>query len=142
MGGGERLVRTSAIVIGLALAAPWAFAGSSGSAPALYTKAQAQQGAKAYSGNCAGCHGSKLQGSIGPALAGQPFQQLAAARNFTAKSLLHVTSTTMPQSDPGSLKTSQYDAIVAFLLQKNGYPAGSTKLTASESGLSSLKLGK
>lgn len=35
----------------------------------------------------------------------------------------------MPATQPGSLPKDDYVEIMAFLLQENGYPAGSTALT-------------
>jgi hypothetical protein len=34
----------------------------------------------------------------------------------------------MPLNDPASLKQSDYSAIMAFILKKNGYPAGTKPL--------------
>jgi hypothetical protein len=42
--------------------------------------------------------------------------------------------TTMPPDTPGSLKGQEYTDILAFLLERNGYPAGSEELPPSESG--------
>lgn len=67
---------------------------------------------------------------------------MAAAQDLTAKSLLAVISQSMPKTNPGGLSADQYDAIVAYILQENGYPAGTTKLTGKDAGLQSLKLAK
>lgn len=142
MGSAKRLWCGAAIVTSLGLGTPWALAGIGGSAPALYTKAQAQQGKKLYRDSCAICHGGHLQGGAGPALTGSMFQQMAAAQDLTPKSLLGVVSQSMPKTNPGGLSADQYDDIIAYILQQNGYPAGSTKLTATESGMQSLKLAK
>lgn len=133
---------TTGVVIGLAFGVSLAFAGNGTSKPALYTKAQSRDGSKLYRDNCASCHGSNLQGDIGPALVGKHFEQMASAQNLTVNSLLEVTSQSMPKTNPGGLKASQYDSIIAFILHKNGYPAGKTKLTKTEPGLKSVKLAK
>lgn len=133
---------TTGAVIGLAFGLSLAFAGNGTSEPALYTKSQAQYGSKLYRDNCASCHAGNLQGDVGPALVGKQFRQMASAQNLTVKSLLHVTSQSMPKTDPGGLKASEYDAIIAFILEQNGYPAGKTKLTEAESSLNSVKLAK
>jgi hypothetical protein len=44
----------------------------------------------------------------------------------------------MPANDPGSLSDQQYRQVLAYLLSKNGYPAGSKPLTADTLGQISL----
>jgi hypothetical protein len=46
----------------------------------------------------------------------------------------------MPQSDPGSLKTDDYNAVTAYILQQNGYPAGSAALAKGAAGLKDAKV--
>lgn len=133
----------AAILAALSLAIPPAMAANGpASAPALFTTSQAQSGAQLYSQQCASCHAGDLSGNVGPALKGSTFRQMAAAQDLTAQSLLEVVSQSMPKTNPGGLSAGQYDAIIAYILQQNGYPAGSTKLTGSEAGLKSLKLAK
>jgi mono/diheme cytochrome c family protein len=108
---------------------------------ALYTGAQAQQGATLYATQCAACHGAQLEGGAGPALTGSPFHQMAAVQHLTPKSLLEVVSTTMPMTAPGTLKPDQYAALVAFILQRSGYPAGDKPLSKDSANLASLDLG-
>lgn len=94
--------------------------------PAVYTTAQAAQGATVYSKSCAGCHGANLEGVAAPPLAGAAFM-----RNWQGKSaddLFYIVSHDMPADNPGGLKQAEYVAIMAYVLQKNGYPAGSTAL--------------
>jgi mono/diheme cytochrome c family protein len=108
---------------------------------ALYTGGQAQQGAALYAGQCASCHGAQLEGTVGPALTGSAFHQMAAAQHLTAKSLFDVISTTMPMTAPGTLKPDQYASIVAFILQRSGYPAGDNPLSKGNANLAGLDLG-
>lgn len=142
MGKAKRLLAGAGVAIGFAMGTSVAFAQGNGSASGVYTKSQAEHGAEVYRENCASCHAGNLQGNVGPALVGKPFRQMAAAQNLTARSLRDVIAQSMPQTNPGGLSAGQYDAITAFILQKNGYPAGSTKLTAKEPGLKALKLAK
>jgi polar amino acid transport system substrate-binding protein len=65
---------------------------------------------------------------------------MAAAQNLNGQSLLGVISQTMPQDNPGALTTPQYAALVAFILQQNGYPAGSNEISADTPGLTDLNL--
>jgi mono/diheme cytochrome c family protein len=105
------------------LAAPIANAAS---VPALYTGAQAVAGAKVFAQNCAMCHGAALQGMAGPALVGQSFA--SASNNYTIGAIFGEIAQQMPAGDPGSLTQTQYAAAMAFILSKNGYPAGPKKL--------------
>ena len=109
-------------------------------APALYTAAQASAGGTIFAQTCATCHGSQLEGVAGPALKGNIFHQMAAAQNLNAQSLLAVVSQTMPQDNPGTLTPVQYSALVAFILQQNGYPAGTAELSATSPNLKDLSL--
>jgi mono/diheme cytochrome c family protein len=103
--------------------------------PPLYTSAQATQGAALFAGKCAVCHGVNLEGGAGPALCGTGFLRVAAAQGLTVKTLFDVMSSTMPTTAPASLKQDEYEALVAFLLQANGYQAGSKPLRNDNPGL-------
>ena len=123
----------------IALLAPAAAAAQSAK-PALYTDAQAQAGAAVYSQACAACHGQQLEGVAAPALKGSAFGEMANAQGLTVDALLDVIANTMPQSDPGSLKPDDYNAVTAYILQQNGYPVGSAALTKGASGLKDAKV--
>lgn len=115
-------------------------AGAQGSKPALYTADQATAGAAVYSQSCAACHGPQLEGVAAPALKGSVFGEMATAQSLTADSLLDVIVNTMPQSDPGSLKPEDYNAVTAYILQQNGYPAGTAALAKGAAGLKDAKI--
>src|SRR5215469_11248365 len=115
-------------------------AGAQDAKPALYTADQATAGAAVYSQACAACHGAQLEGVAAPALKGANFGEMAAAQSLTADALLDVISNTMPQSDPGSLKPEDNAAVTAYILQQNGYPAGSTALAKGAAGLKDAKV--
>jgi PQQ-dependent dehydrogenase (methanol/ethanol family) len=118
-------------VVAALAAGAWAIpALSQGVLPALYTAQQADTGAALYAGQCALCHGAALDGSAAPALKGPAFKALADAQKLTPASLLAVTSQSMPQGAGGSLTADQYRAITAYMLQQNGYPAGSQPFLA------------
>jgi mono/diheme cytochrome c family protein len=91
---------------------------------AYYTAAQATSGAKAYGANCASCHGANLEGVKAPALSGAGMagsQSISDIYGFMVQQ--------MPAGAPGSLKPDTYVTIMAFLLKKNGHPAGAKPLT-------------
>ncbi|HEX4117793.1 MAG TPA: cytochrome c [Rhizomicrobium sp.] len=127
------------LLVVIALLAPQA-AGAQSAKPALYTDAQAQAGAAVYSQACAACHGQQLEGVAAPALKGSVFGEMANAQGLTADALLDVIANTMPQSDPGSLKPDDYNAVTAYILQQNGYPAGSAPLAKGAPGLKDAKV--
>jgi mono/diheme cytochrome c family protein len=91
-----------------------------------YTTSQAANGAKAYQKACASCHGANLQGSMGPALVGKQFWLTYGGKKVST--LWSDVHTQMPMSAPGSVSAKNSTDIMAFLLQKNGVPAGSTPL--------------
>ncbi len=97
--------------------------------PGAYTAEQAAQGATIYAAQCSSCHGAKLAGDVGPALAGDAF--LARWNGETADDVHDVVANQMPQTAPGSLKPAEALAVVAYILQQNRYPAGSTPLDAA-----------
>ena len=130
---------SSKLVALIVLLAPLAAAAQSAK-PALYTDAQAQAGAAVYSQACAACHGQQLEGVAAPALKGSAFGEMANAQSLTADALLDVVANTMPQSDPGSLKPDDYNAVTAYILQQNGYPAGNTALSKGAPGLKDTKV--
>lgn len=115
-------------------------AGAQDAKPALYTADQATAGAAVYQQSCASCHGAGLEGVSAPALKGAAFGDMATAQSLTVDSLFEVTAASMPQSDPGSLKPDEYSAVVAYILQQNGYPSGNTPLAAHAAGLSDAKV--
>ncbi len=106
--------------------------------PALYTQSQARQGASTFEGKCASCHGHHLEGGVGPALEGPVFA--SAKSGFTIQQIYEFLSVEMPAYAPGSLSRTQYLDITAFLLQQNGYPAGSRALTDRIASASTVPL--
>jgi polar amino acid transport system substrate-binding protein len=115
-------------------------AGAQPAKPALYTADQATAGAAAYAQSCAACHGAQMEGVAAPALKGSAFGEMATAQGLTASALLDVVTNTMPQSDPGSLKPEEYNAVTAYILQQNGYPAGTAALAPGAAGIKDAKI--
>jgi alcohol dehydrogenase (cytochrome c) len=92
-----------------------------------YTAEQASAGKAAYDTNCAACHGADLQGSF--PLAGEGFIGGWSAR--TTRDLYGIVQTTMPANNPGGLSEATYVNIIAYILQFNRIPPGTTPLTAT-----------
>jgi hypothetical protein len=81
-----------------------------------------------------------MEGVAAPALKGPAFGEMATAQSLTAQTLLDVIANTMPQSDPGSLKPEDNAAVTAYILQQNGYPAGTTALANGAAGMGDAKI--
>jgi mono/diheme cytochrome c family protein len=91
-----------------------------------YTSQQAAAGAEAYKKSCDSCHGATLQGGMGPALVGKLFWQTYGGKKVST--LWSSVHTQMPMMAPNSVPAKNSVNIMAFLLQKNGVPAGAKLL--------------
>jgi alcohol dehydrogenase (cytochrome c) len=81
-----------------------------GSAP--YTQEQVAHGKTVYAGQCAICHGDKLQGVSAPALTGPGF----AKSHLSVSQIRSVVATTMPLTAPASLSADDYASVMAYML--------------------------
>jgi len=97
-----------------------------------YTPDQAAHGHIVFNSYCAQCHRPDLTGALGPALIGNAF--LEAWLNKPLGDLYEFEHTQMPANNPGSVPADKLWTITAFLLQKNGFPAGSTPLGEQAAG--------
>ncbi len=94
----------------------------------VYDAAQADKGKALFADNCAKCHGGTLDGNDEiPPLKGAHF--MADWETQTIADLVQRVHGTMPLDDPGKLNTESATAVVAYLLQQNGMPAGSAPIT-------------
>jgi len=130
-------IRNFRLLLGAALLAGSATAAMA-APPALYTAAQATAGADVFAQNCAMCHGSDLSGAAGPALIGQAFA--ATSNKYTVGSIFSEISQQMPAGQPASLTHEQYEDVTAYILQQNGYPAGTAKLDFTAATSSTVPL--
>lgn len=96
--------------------------------PALYTLAQAKAGEAVFEAQCVACHGTNLQGTAAPSVAGTDFLTTAEKDQWSLAIIRYLVFTNMPKSAPGSLSPTQYTDVLAFLLASNCYPAGNTPL--------------
>lgn len=96
----------------------------------VYSGAQASRGRQAYEASCAACHGPELTGvRDNRPLVGDRFWQDWGEDSLGT--MFSVVQRTMPRNAPGSLTEQHYLDIVAYVLQKNGYPEGSSDLTTA-----------
>lgn len=122
---------------------------SADEAPSLFTAGQVERGETLFAEKCAGCHGADLVGGVAPELRGPMFadswgsQGLFArsmGRPFTVDDLAFFVSTTMPPGEAPSIALEDHAAVVAYLLQRNGYPAGAAPLTIGDEHLKTAAL--
>jgi PQQ-dependent dehydrogenase (methanol/ethanol family) len=94
------------------------------SARGRFSAAQLAEGRRLYAAQqCVTCHGESLRGSPGaPPLADAGFRQAWSGRSLRA--LFDCTKSTMPPGQAGRLTDPEYAALLAVMLDANGYPAG------------------
>ncbi|GMV05329.1 MAG: hypothetical protein AMXMBFR53_16080 [Gemmatimonadota bacterium] len=94
--------------------------------PGLYSDTQADRGRDAFRASCAECHySSEFRGS----------QFQFAWRRRSVGDLFTEIVRNMPEDAPGSLEDQVYVDIVAYILQLNGFPAGSRELPPDQAVL-------
>jgi PQQ-dependent dehydrogenase (methanol/ethanol family) len=104
---------------------------------ALYTDAQAAAGETLYRQSCAACHGATLTGGTAPPLAGAAFEASWSDPRVTLADLSFIARTTMPPRASNTLTAQDHAAVFAYILKTNGFPAGTTPLTAASQQLES-----
>ncbi len=127
-------MRLTLAVAGLCLASAAAAAGVQESRTTVwdgvYTAEQAARGETVYASHCSSCHQADFSGTEEASpLSGDAFMQ--AWREDTVGNLYTRVRNLMPFDEPASLGDGAYLDSVAYLLQANGFPAGSRELTAS-----------
>ena len=104
----------------------------------MYSENQAKRGEVIYTDRCATCHAPDLSGmDQAPALAGDEF--LAAWNDLSLADLFERTRISMPADNPGSLQPQGVADALAFVLGKNGFPAGQADLPPQSDTLRQLK---
>lgn len=120
------IIATAAIVVTASALGTVASSKPATASPAYYTQAQATSGQKEYTTSCARCHGVNLEGVNAPALAGE-----GIAGSQAVSDIYGFMVQQMPAGAPGSLSAAKYAVIMAYILKKNGHPAGKSLLTAA-----------
>ena len=106
-----------------------------------YTAAQATAGEAAYRAACASCHGADLEGhGQTPALVGNEF--LGEWKDLSVGVLFEKMQSSMPADKPGSLTQQRNAEILAFMLKRNGFPAGAIALPSDADALKKLAWGR
>lgn len=103
----------------------------------VYSAAQALDGERVFLDRCAGCHQPDLSGGEdAPALAGAQFAARWDGR--TLADLFTVIDRSMPQDAPGSLDPAAAAALIAHILDRNGFPKGSAPLSSDLPSLAAV----
>ena len=104
----------------------------------VYTEAQAKRGELLYTDQCKICHGPKLEGDLGPSIAGKEF--VAAWKDMSVGELLDKILMTMPSNQPGTLTPQQGADLLAYVLSVNKYPVGQAELGTTVPPLKAVKM--
>ena len=97
----------------------------------VYTAEQATRGESTYASICLSCHSVAEQ-------TGSAFAKKWVG--YPLWDLYDYLSTSMPQSDPGTLTPKEYAQVVAYLLKINGMPAGKDSILSDTTSLKSIKV--
>lgn len=114
----------SSLIVLASLASTVAQAQQTTTLDGVYTKAQAQRGGRTYANICAQCHEGG-EPDADPLFGGEFIDRW---REAPLAFLYDFYSKEMPGDDPGTLGTPVYQDVMAYLLQENGYPAGSKEI--------------
>jgi mono/diheme cytochrome c family protein len=105
----------------------------------MYTEAQALRGKLLYATYCASCHSPDMSGGIeGPPLAGAAFRQKWNGSSM-ADVLKRIEMMPISFTTPGNLPPEQSVDVLAFIIFKNDFPAGSAELSPDMDVLSRIK---
>jgi cytochrome c5 len=104
----------------------------------LYTTAQAERGKAVFNTTCLRCHGEDLGGNTAPALKGDRFQ--SSWGGDVIESLFTKVRDTMPPNFGTILDDQVKLDIVAYILQTNGFPAGTTELLVGSADVATAQI--
>lgn len=97
----------------------------------VYTAEQAVKGKELYAMHCVSCHTAVSH-------TGPEFAAKWEGRRF--RELFSYVTESMPKSEPGSLTSREYLAVLAYMLEMNGMPAGSVELPADSTALANIRI--
>jgi hypothetical protein len=109
----------------------------------VFTSGQAARGGEGYRTYCRKCHGGSLEGGPvqdlddpAPALRRDGFGVSRGSLGALYNYLIEF----MPYDAPGGLEERAYTDIIAYIMQENGYPAGSTELVPNVEVLKTIRV--
>lgn len=105
----------------------------------VYTTEQSKRGESLYSGACAQCHGTRLNGATQPDQPPSPaIARVGFLKKWSGKSvaeLFEVVRERMPSDNPGTLTDQQAADAIAHMFAVSSIPAGSKELPSSMKAL-------
>jgi mono/diheme cytochrome c family protein len=105
----------------------------------VYTAAQADRGKAAYASHCGRCHGDDLGAIRAYPLTGERFMD-----HWDAHTLEHlfgrIRDTMPPGGEARTVGENDKRDIMAYLLQQNGFPAGSAELAHDDAELATVQI--
>jgi cytochrome c len=105
----------------------------------VYTSGQADRGRASYQQSCVSCHRDDLRGdNTAPSLVGESFLFLWG--DMPVGELSARIQKLMPPDRPGTLTAQTYVDIIAFILQKNAFPAGDVELGIDPGALQQIRI--
>lgn len=105
----------------------------------VFTTAQTQRGKEDFEKFCSNCHNSNLSGTVrAPSLLGDRFMK--NWQNSSLDVLFVKLRDSMPANYPETVPDETKIDILAFLLQQNGFPAGSQELKLDEKALEDIEI--
>ena len=105
----------------------------------VYTSEQSARGEALYRKACQSCHTPTLRGGVViPALVGTDF--IAKWARMSTGDLYERIRTTMPPSASRRLTREEYADVVAFMFDKNNFPAGEQELGSEFAELKNIQI--
>jgi len=105
----------------------------------VFTDEQVKRGQTTYQKECAGCHGSALEGGdMTPSLVGGAFT--SNWNDLTLGDLFERVRLTMPLDSPGRLSRQQNADVIAYVLKTNEWPPGASELPSDLGALKQIKI--
>lgn len=96
----------------------------------VYTAGQAERGRQVYADSCTTCHApDEFTGAIFETWLGQPVGRFYS-----------LIQGSMPEDNPGGLSSAQYADVVAYIFERNGYPAGDSDLPPDRVILNQIRI--
>jgi cytochrome c len=105
----------------------------------VYTEAQAARGERQYGRSCESCHGPDMSGDQVEEIPSLVLDSFMTDWNGkSVRELFETVKRSMPKDKPGTLGTSAYVNVIAYMLQANKFPSGPKELSRTPEQLESI----
>jgi S-disulfanyl-L-cysteine oxidoreductase SoxD len=139
-----RILTTTVFACGLAAAVTSALRAQAPAAEpriwqGVYTAAQAERGKETYTSTCLRCHGADLMGVTAPALSGDRFFASWGGEPID-RLFVKIRDTMPPTFSTSAIDDKTKLEIVTYILQTNGFPAGTAELAVGTETMSTAAI--